>query len=1223
MPLLPHPLDDVVKKLAIAPPQVTALAALVVSVRAWKLAYNLRAPRAIAAEYALTQAAVALAALVELNAALARRAAHRDSIGSIYQVAPSGPAPASVARLATAAFLSTPVRDHVAALHAALASATAKVSPSPSPSPAVHPLLHHSGSNGSVEYTLPGGWSGSGGSGSGSASAGAAADAFIADLEDLAVTLSAEFFADVVEPPQAPAGSHRHPTVYPLLEALGPAATAARDWPALLLAIRAAATGTKLANPTLLTYLAFFAEFPDPPFRHLPVDFTGLPDFLQLPQPQCEIIDFWWNLSRFPPLQPFPAVADALSEYLRPDPLARDIWNRYRASALPIPGSSAPVNNTAGANVWHADDLGQQIDPHQPLTPADLAAVFPADASYATSVGDWVVWRLLGWLYLALETENQLYAMRKQLPIAEHARPIALVQSAMNSLRAKYGYTRDVHARLATVALKLHHRPYPLFAPRFHQVTHALLQMHASIADTLARPFLDADPNLWRRVAEAAAKAVRAWASVHAIAIPPDLARSDAPGAPPPPSDLAPMLARVADHNAALAPRFLINPVAVVRDSSAISATGGDEDAFTWLGIRVTVVPVLPAASLIMPAPLLDAVAHVLSSHPSHPHLPVLFGATISQGHWSIVTEATTPVHDAETDHTQLDVLATELTSIRQRVALIRGLVSALWLLAASGIYVRCWPAGRPLQLVRTVVAVSGSSSVENGSAEPSSPPPPSQSLGVIKLPLAEMIGTMVTDLPQSCDLTGIASFVRLLLSHGTPAAVGAIGDTIERAARDFGATKVDSFFAMILSHLNSVEAAARPPPSAPVARHVSLATIGPHSRLSSSQSSLQLQQGSPSLPATSSYGRSPASVPSRSPAPPSLPASSPAVHPIGPIRTNTTGGSTRSSYGGGGSSGGGSMTHLSQPPMDVLASLVSALPLGGAGLTPAPPPRLETARARETWQRALAFYRYGQGDLSGAFNLFAEVATAIPAAQFYMGDILYFGSKTSGLRQDTAQAAVYYARALDFGCEIAAVGLGDCAYFGFSGKRSVAAALGYYERALRAPLADDLTTTDPAHHPLVTARLLARAAAGLADCLYDGGDHAAARAVYERAVALDAGPGGLPLPGIASVASAAAHADDPDDDGARAAARAVARELEVLGAGAGCRKAHARLAEMYVHGTGGVAQDLEAAREFLKRARGCRREVLAKCAYLRATGEVRQADEYQDEYLWRYPLDF
>ncbi|KAI9179405.1 Receptor-interacting serine/threonine-protein kinase 3 [Blastocladiella emersonii ATCC 22665] len=1239
MPTLAHPLDDAVRKVAVPSPLLSLLADCVVAARQWKIAYAAHEPNVLAAEYALTQAAVALAALVDLHHAAARRAAHRDSVGSIYQV-PVGPSPVT-STLGPPALLSADRAAQAADLLEAFRAAVAKVS------------SNGTASSSSNEPAILGT----------SARMAASVVDMAAHLADLLVALAdgvqLDFFAPVppaVDP--APAGSRQHPTVWPLLDTIGPAAMTANDWPSLLAALKAATARIKVANPALLNYLTFFAANPLPPSRAIPVDFQGLPDFLQLPHQHAAVIDFWWNHNRFPPLQPFPAVAAALAEYLRPDPLARELWNKFRQCALD--GSSGAANGgTGGGLVWLADDLGSpRMDPGQQLTPADLAQILPADASYDTSIGDWLVWRLLGWLYLALETENQLYAMRKQLPLTEHARPVALIQAAMNQLRARYGYTRDVHARLAMLALKLLHRPYPLFAPRFHQVTHFLNSLHAQVADLLARPYLDADASAWRRVYDSVTKAVRGWGAAHAIAVPPEAARAATEGSAHLPTDLGPMLARVADHARGLAGRFFINPVSLTKDPATAP------DALRWMGIPVSTTPIAPATSLVLAPALLDATARAMALA-AHAWVHVIYGVTIVHGHWAVVTEAAAPVAD-DHDRSQLDVLA-EWTDA-DRLALVRGLASALWVLASAGIHVRCWPNGRPLKLVRVG--------------------------GVVKLPLADIVAHLASldeAAASACDIPGIGLFLGTLVKNGGGPALTALADDLERASRDCNPARPDHFFlAATQAMANAANAAGAPgtlkkrhssvsSSAAPQkqhqhlaqnhVRHGSAATIGGAASPSwsgvNAAAPAAIADGRAQSPGYGLYRAntmSPAGISGNGNA------SSPHLHhqqqsyypgrpdsanPLDRAAAADTAAALarRNTTGSAGSGGNGPSTpqklavHSRQGTAgsEQLTALMQALPLdmgghraqpssssglaGRVATPPLPPPQLpppamtaptstssslDPALVAETWSRALSFYRHGQGDLSAAFALFAEVADAIPAALFYMGEILYYGSKTSGLRQDTAQAAAYYARARDRGCRIAAVGLGDCAVFGFGSKRNLAHARAYYEAALELPASSDadLATDRPAAHPLVTARTRARAWAGLGDCCLEAGDADQARVCYQRAVALDPGPGGLPLPDIAG--------DTGEFETASAA------ETEALGGlGPGCRKAHARLAELYTHGQGGLPQSLDAAREFLKRARGCRREVLAKCAYLRACGEPRQADEYQDEYLWRYPLDF
>ncbi|KNE67456.1 hypothetical protein AMAG_11918 [Allomyces macrogynus ATCC 38327] len=1195
MPLLAHPLEEAARRAGGHVRAIRLLADAVIAIRAWKVAYGVHQARAYAAEYALTQATVAFVALWEVHAAAARRAAHRDSVGSIYQVAlygdPSLPgASAGVASLADPPAFLAPAREELARrLLMTLRAASAKAAdPNGTPAAARHspdftmsaPTTPYTSSHESTEH-------------------------IVAQVQLLAEALEMDFFTGPLSNPNPPPGSRAHPTVRVLLDAAGQPALQASDWSTLIAALRSATTQIKVANPTLINYLGFFAHNPQPPRRVIPVDFQGLPDFLQLPHPHAAIIDFWWNHNRFPALQPFSVVAGALAEYLRGDPLARDLWNKFCMS-------SDHVNYQGGAHLaqaalpWLSEDLGH-LDGTQQLTPADLAQVLPVDSLYDTSIGDWIVWRLLGWLYLALETENHLYAMRKQLPLMEHARPIAVVQAAMNQLRAKYGYTREVHARLAQLSLKMLHRPYPLFASRFHQVITFLNTLHAQIADILAKPYLqDADAVAWRRVYDSILRAVRQWAMAHSISLPMEvqaaLASADrVGGSPAPPTDLGPLLARVSESARFLAGRFFINPLTVQRTIHGATGLAG----YRWLQQPVDTTAFSPATSLALDPALIDTAARAMSAG-SHPHVQLIYGITVLQGHWSFVTEAgeslggdddDVPSPNAARIPGGVDLLCGVADD--DRLVLSRGLFSALWMLASAGIPVQCWPRGGGTRSLR-LVAVQG----------------------VPKLPLADIIAhsanmgdrraTTVTAAAAVADVPGVAQFLRALL---LPAPVLApLAAELDRLARDpTNCARPELFFQAASQTLTAFQM--------------------PVPRIASSMSS-RSAHGTAVAALTPHVGNgAPPTPPARTPSPIRAAAAMGITGRSGSISSTTPGfGSTAAAAASAsytsvmpGPSGlNGKLSHQRRASLTSLASVIRT---AASSLDPhAPVPDLSPEAVAETWERALSFYRQGQGDISAAFALFAQVAHAVPAALFYMAEALYYGSKTSNLRQDTHQAAAYYARALENGVSIAHVGLGDCAYFGFGGSRDVAAAAEHYRAALAEPLASlaALESIDPADHPLVTPRTRARAAAGLGDCHFDAEEYAAARDAYLDAVRLDPGPGGaLPCsPEIDDCASRGTDGDDPSVLAAMAAAAAATGGSGGL-TPPGCRKAHARLAELHILGQGGAAADLDAAREYLKRARGCRREVLAKCAWFVASGQPTQADEYRDEYLWRYPLDY
>ncbi|KAL7748269.1 Receptor-interacting serine/threonine-protein kinase 3 [Sorochytrium milnesiophthora] len=285
----------------------------------------------------------------------------------------------------------------------------------------------------------------------------------------------------------------------------------------------------------------------------------------------------------------------------------------------------------------------------------------------------------------------------------------------------------------------------------------------------------------------------------------------------------------------------------------------------------------------------------------------------------------------------------------------------------------------------------------------------------------------------------------------------------------------------------------------------------------------------------------------------------------------------------------------------------------------------------RESFARALSFYRNGHGDLTAAYPLFSQVHEMYPEALLYMAESHYYGSKTSNFRQDPPKSFALYLQASQRGILVANVGLADCLYFGFDparpGMTETAKAKTLYLSVVQAAAAPSSQTVPPpspttatpspstlsagsasaasrmhspvtqthADVPHLTSRMLGRAHAGYADCLFDQHDFPGALEHYRLAVRFDGGdgPGGL-----------------------------------------GCRRAWARLAQLYIHnGTDGspasvsvtpaCKQDLDLAREYLKKARGCRREVLVKCEWFKARNEPDKAAEYREEYLWRYPFDF
>ncbi|KAJ1511242.1 hypothetical protein HMI55_006679 [Coelomomyces lativittatus] len=185
------------------------------------------------------------------------------------------------------------------------------------------------------------------------------------------------------------------------------------------------------------------------------------------------------------------------------------------------------------------------------------------------------------------------------------------------------------------------------------------------------------------------------------------------------------------------------------------------------------------------------------------------------------------------------------------------------------------------------------------------------------------------------------------------------------------------------------------------------------------------------------------------------------------------------------------------------------------------------------------------------------------------MAESLYFGSKLYNFEQNHHQAYLHYQNAFSAGCLIAHVGLGDCLYFGFADRRDLKQAQHHYMQVLK------LTPLPP--------KLRARAWTGLGDCQFDVGDYVTALDAYLNSTQLD---------------------------------------LSLQSRTQASKRAFSRLASMYIHGKG-VKKDLETAKMYLKNARLCRREVIAKSEWLRANGEPQKADAYLEEYLWRFPIDY
>ncbi|ORZ40150.1 hypothetical protein BCR44DRAFT_1169651 [Catenaria anguillulae PL171] len=93
-----------------------------------------------------------------------------------------------------------------------------------------------------------------------------------------------------------------------------------------------------------------------------------------------EIRRVWWDFFRWPAAMPTKDVLVQMPQYfkMQRDPVALLMWSHLQKGELLC-----------------VEDLG--LDPEGVVTPFDLNEAFPYDPVYEITLGDWLVWRALGW----------------------------------------------------------------------------------------------------------------------------------------------------------------------------------------------------------------------------------------------------------------------------------------------------------------------------------------------------------------------------------------------------------------------------------------------------------------------------------------------------------------------------------------------------------------------------------------------------------------------------------------------------------------------------------------------------------------------------------------------------------------------------------------------------------------------------------------------------------
>ncbi|KNE55465.1 serine/threonine protein kinase [Allomyces macrogynus ATCC 38327] len=166
-----------------------------------------------------------------------------------------------------------------------------------------------------------------------------------------------------------------------------------------------------------------------------------------------EIRRVWYDFFRWPAAQPVQDLLNQMPQYfkMQKDPVALTMWTSLQKGEL-----------------LTIEDLGIG-DPNGLVTPYDLNEVFPFDPVYKISIGDWLVWKGLGWLFLAAEMERKLLPFRNKFLLCTSvvSKFIGFISDTLHNLRKEHGYDTAMHARLLDISVRIVSSSLPDFSERF------------------------------------------------------------------------------------------------------------------------------------------------------------------------------------------------------------------------------------------------------------------------------------------------------------------------------------------------------------------------------------------------------------------------------------------------------------------------------------------------------------------------------------------------------------------------------------------------------------------------------------------------------------------------------------------------------------------------------------------------------------------------------------
>ncbi|KAL7750817.1 Receptor-interacting serine/threonine-protein kinase 3 [Sorochytrium milnesiophthora] len=176
-----------------------------------------------------------------------------------------------------------------------------------------------------------------------------------------------------------------------------------------------------------------------------------------------EIQEVWWDFFRWPVTRDAAEFVSQMPVYfeMKKDMVARRVWI-----------------SMARGDILNVEDLGLPADGL--ISPQRLNDVFPTDPVYNVTIGDWLVWKSLGWLFLAMEIERRLLPLEKKFIVcaAITRKFVRFLGSTLTELRKVHQYDSLTHARLLDISGKIASSSLPPFSDRFSAFIESLSEAY-------------------------------------------------------------------------------------------------------------------------------------------------------------------------------------------------------------------------------------------------------------------------------------------------------------------------------------------------------------------------------------------------------------------------------------------------------------------------------------------------------------------------------------------------------------------------------------------------------------------------------------------------------------------------------------------------------------------------------------------------------------------------